>query len=83
MSSLRVVTILENPDRRLYVCQRHIYKKRYPGLFGLGIDGTINEGESRTEAAQRILKGLNVSSTPNYLFDFVFSKGKSRFSEIV
>mgnify|MGYP001585329843 FL=1 len=60
MSSLRIVTILENNDRKLYVSQRHIYKKRYPGLFGLGVDRIIETGESYTECAQSRLKNQSL-----------------------
>ena len=42
MGNLRVVVIIEHPtDKRLHVSQRAIGKKRYPGLFNLGVESAI------------------------------------------
>lgn len=83
MSNVRVLAIIEHPDKRLYVSQRAESKRRYRGLFGLGIEKAIEPGEARMESIQRRLRKVGITSEPNYLFEFVFNSDKRNATQVV
>ena len=88
MGNLRVVVIIEHPtDKRLHVSQRAIDKKRYPGLFNLGVESAIDSGEAYIEAGQRRLREVGITpqgpTLSNPLFEFVFNNGKYSGRQVV
>ena len=63
-----IIVVIENPDGMLLVHQRTLIKRKYAGLFGVGINARIQAGESNEDAVEKKLRSLIISTMPEYLF---------------
>lgn len=74
-----IVIVVVQCLEELYMHQRSNNRKTFPGLYGLGTGGKVNDGESPMMAAKRELKEeLGIEETVHRLFDFIFIKGHYR-----
>jgi 8-oxo-dGTP pyrophosphatase MutT (NUDIX family) len=65
--------LIRNAQGKLFVAKRSPTKRIYPGLFGIGAGGHIEQGETPVAGAARELfeeTGITTPVTPLFSFDF-------------